>query len=93
MYSHLLQCSTTCGTGVQQRKVVCRVGHGKIVPNELCIGSKKPRSQKKCGAGDCSEFMWRTGDWSEVYFCNHLLVVFLYSVTFPNIVICLTLQC
>ncbi|XP_060563969.1 A disintegrin and metalloproteinase with thrombospondin motifs 9-like isoform X2 [Ruditapes philippinarum] len=59
------KCSTTCGTGVQQRKVVCRVGHGKIVPNELCIGSKKPRSQKKCGAGDCSEFMWRTGDWSE----------------------------
>lgn len=69
MYLHLLQCSTTCGTGVQQRKVVCRLGHGKIVPNELCIGSKKPRSEKKCGSGDCSEFMWRTGDWSEVNFC------------------------
>lgn len=60
------QCSTTCGAGVQQRRVVCRLGHGEIVPNELCLQEKRPRSARRCQDKPCFDYMWKTGPWQNV---------------------------
>ncbi|KAL4226991.1 A disintegrin and metalloproteinase with thrombospondin motifs 9 [Mactra antiquata] len=64
-YTRWGKCSTTCGPGMQQRKVVCRLGHGDIVPDSMCLGGKKPRSERKCGNKECAEYMWNAAQWSE----------------------------
>ncbi|XP_052779988.1 A disintegrin and metalloproteinase with thrombospondin motifs 9-like [Mya arenaria] len=58
------KCSTSCGAGVQQRQVVCRMGSSDIKPDSLCLQDKKPRSEKKCNQRPCSNYMWKTKKWS-----------------------------
>lgn len=69
-----LQCTTTCGAGIQQRKVVCRLGHGNIVPDSMCLGGKRPRGERKCSNKECAQYMWDVGKWSEVSY---------HSIFFP----------
>ncbi|XP_048206844.1 A disintegrin and metalloproteinase with thrombospondin motifs 20 [Perognathus longimembris pacificus] len=45
------QCSMTCGTGVMERRVECRLENGW--PTDLCLKHLKPDAQKKCYAHDC----------------------------------------
>ena len=42
-----LQCSTTCQTGHQMRMVVC-TSMGLVVPDEQCVASLRPVSQRFC---------------------------------------------
>ena len=79
MCMFVLQCSTTCGSGVQRRQVVCRVGHSQIVPDQLCLAAKKPRPEKKCDMRTCSDYMWKVGNWSEVCLTCTVEVNGLYS--------------
>jgi len=69
---NILQCSKSCGTGIQTRRVECmmrRGNHGPEVPvkDEQCIRSKsrKPKSQRLCQRIAC-DFIWQEGTWSEV---------------------------
>ncbi|KAM4714553.1 ADAMTS-like protein 1 isoform 1-T1 [Anableps anableps] len=61
------QCSQTCGSGVQKRRVFCkqRLADGSILelPNTFCP-SKTPANQRPCGKQDCSP-QWVTADWSQ----------------------------
>ncbi|XP_032029641.1 A disintegrin and metalloproteinase with thrombospondin motifs 20 [Hylobates moloch] len=47
------ECSVTCGSGVQQRDVYCRLkGVGQVV-EEMCDQSTRPCSQRQCWSQDC----------------------------------------
>lgn len=69
---NVLQCSKSCGTGHQRRRVECtmrRGNHGPevTVKDEQCsrLGLRKPRSQRPCRRFACN-FIWQEGPWSEV---------------------------
>lgn len=63
-----LQCSQTCGGGVQKRQVFCkqRLADGSILelPDTFCP-SRTPDNQRPCGRQDCPPH-WVTADWSQV---------------------------
>lgn len=70
---NILQCSKSCGTGIQTRRVECtmrRGNHGPEVPvkDEQCSRSKlrKPKTQRLCQRFAC-DYMWQEGIWSEVF--------------------------
>jgi len=53
----IVQCSTTCGEGVQLRNVSC--------PHEgLCDDERKPPDRRLCDAGPCLQ--WVADSWSQV---------------------------
>uniref|UniRef100_A0A3B3U9Z7 PLAC domain-containing protein n=1 Tax=Poecilia latipinna TaxID=48699 RepID=A0A3B3U9Z7_9TELE len=62
-----LQCSQTCGGGVQKRQVFCkqRLADGSILelPDTFCP-SRAPDNQRPCGRQDCPP-QWVTADWSQ----------------------------
>ncbi|XP_050539562.1 thrombospondin type-1 domain-containing protein 4-like isoform X2 [Daktulosphaira vitifoliae] len=56
------QCSETCGTGTQSRKVYCSLG---IDRDSSCDQSSKPEETRACLSDkDCSG-VWFTGPWSQ----------------------------
>lgn len=62
---YLFQCSETCGTGTQTRKVYCSLG---IDRENACDHSTKPEASRACLSDkDCSG-LWFTGPWSQVIF-------------------------
>ncbi|KAK3601758.1 hypothetical protein CHS0354_016122 [Potamilus streckersoni] len=58
------KCSASCGEGVRHRQVECQMGN-KAVDDVLCGGKKKIKQEAKCQSKKCSEYMWKTGNWSE----------------------------
>ncbi|XP_076766827.1 A disintegrin and metalloproteinase with thrombospondin motifs 1 [Xylocopa sonorina] len=64
------RCSKSCGTGVQRRRVVCKIRRNHkldiTVKDEDCtrFGLEKPISQKYCRRVAC-RFIWQEGPWSE----------------------------
>lgn len=78
---NILQCSKSCGTGIQTRRVECtmrRGNHGPEIPvkDEQCFRSKsrKPKSQRLCQRVAC-DFIWQEGTWSEVFLYLNLMPV------------------
>lgn len=67
-----LQCSRSCGFGLQRRKVLCkqRLADGSILemPESFCP-SKSPASQQPCAKQECPP-QWVTTDWSQVGFSH-----------------------
>lgn len=63
-----LQCSQSCGGGVQKRKVLCkqRLADGSVLelPDSFCP-SKGPANQQTCGQQECPPH-WVTTEWSQV---------------------------
>uniref|UniRef100_A0A8C3JV51 ADAM metallopeptidase with thrombospondin type 1 motif 9 n=1 Tax=Calidris pygmaea TaxID=425635 RepID=A0A8C3JV51_9CHAR len=58
-------CMKTCGEASRYRKVVC-VDENKQVQNSgYCDASKRPPEMESCGLPPC-EYVWITGEWSEV---------------------------
>lgn len=51
---------------MQRRRVVCRAGHGDILPNEACEKETKPKSDRKCNKRPCLDYIWKTGPWQNV---------------------------
>lgn len=76
---NVFQCSTSCGVGVQQRHVLCRLGHSDIVPNDLCLQEKRPRSARRCQDKPCFDYMWNTGPWQNVCAHWHIIITCIYK--------------
>jgi len=65
-----LQCSRTCGDGVQLRRVACQDGHG--TSSAECNVDDRPADNQACHMGPCPR--WNHGDWSSVSQANFTLV-------------------
>ncbi|XP_060513873.2 A disintegrin and metalloproteinase with thrombospondin motifs 20 isoform X1 [Panthera onca] len=57
------ECSVTCGPGVQQRDVYCRLRGVGRVAEEMCAGSTRPDFQRQCWRQDCMQYQWVAGEW------------------------------
>lgn len=63
---YLFQCSVTCGVGVQQRDVYCRL-RGKGPVNELmCDQFTQPARKRPCSVPACAWYQWITEEWQDV---------------------------
>lgn len=63
-----LQCSTTCGNGIQQRDVFCQSGDQRRVDESECARiPARPPSSQTCRLADCpSRYRWSVADWRPV---------------------------
>nr|XP_004668589.2 A disintegrin and metalloproteinase with thrombospondin motifs 20 isoform X2 [Jaculus jaculus] len=57
------ECSVTCGYGVQQRDVYCRMKGTGRVAEEICDPSTRPYFQRPCWHQDCTLYQWMAGRW------------------------------
>ena len=63
---------TTCGTGLQQRLVQCRMlessGRDRVVSDELCDGVSRPDHERECVMRDSSgcDTAWQVEEWGQV---------------------------
>ncbi|KAM6215650.1 A disintegrin and metalloproteinase with thrombospondin motifs 20 [Rhynchocyon petersi] len=57
------ECSVTCGSGVQQRDVYCRLRGVGRVAEEMCDQSTRPYFQRHCWQQDCVQYRWIAGNW------------------------------
>jgi len=93
---NILQCSKSCGTGIQTRRVECtmrRGNHGPEVPvkDEQCSRSKlrKPKTQRLCQRIAC-DYIWQEGIWSEVFLYPNLTpvtitIIFAATIFYENL--------
>uniref|UniRef100_A0A670J7Q6 ADAM metallopeptidase with thrombospondin type 1 motif 9 n=1 Tax=Podarcis muralis TaxID=64176 RepID=A0A670J7Q6_PODMU len=58
-------CSKTCGEGSRYRKVTCVDQDMQKADSLHCDSSKRPPDIEACNLAPC-EYIWITGDWSEV---------------------------
>ncbi|CAB1323370.1 unnamed protein product [Coregonus sp. 'balchen'] len=61
------QCSVTCGVGVQNREVYCRLKGTGRVREELCGAHNCPATAQPCQATECLHYTWAAGEWQD---CN-----------------------
>ena len=62
------QCSSGCGTGVQQREVVCVQSTSAgltILPDTECVAEDKPTTSGSCQNDACGA-QWYMTSWTEV---------------------------
>ena len=63
---------TTCGTGLQQRLVQCRVleasGRDTVVSDDRCSAALRPAHERECIIRESSgcDTMWEVEEWGEV---------------------------
>lgn len=71
-----LQCSQSCGHGIQQRSVQCH--HlGLVVSTDECNPAERPLYQRSCFSSNCQdEFYWVPGEWQDVRICHIMAVVY-----------------
>lgn len=62
----LIQCSATCGEGLQKRNVTCVDSRDVITSNESCANKKKPETARLC-TSHCGR--WKQSRWSKVSGC------------------------
>lgn len=61
-----MQCSASCGVGVQNREVYCRLKGSGRVRDDACDVGQRPAQARPCQRADCSPYTWEAGDWEEV---------------------------
>lgn len=61
-------CSSTCGRGVQHRRVNCRHEDGQYLSEEECSMEEKPPNTQQCKIRSCKrkQRRWKKQRWSEV---------------------------
>lgn len=67
------QCSVTCGVGVQNRDVYCRLKGTGQVREDLCEARQRPAHLRPCQPAECTHYTWVTGEWEEVSTDSFLL--------------------
>uniref|UniRef100_A0AAX7UL17 ADAM metallopeptidase with thrombospondin type 1 motif 20 n=1 Tax=Astatotilapia calliptera TaxID=8154 RepID=A0AAX7UL17_ASTCA len=61
------ECSVTCGVGVQNRDVYCRLkGTGRVL-EDLCDARARPPTARPCQTAECTHYTWVADEWKE---CN-----------------------
>eukprot|EP00062_Callorhinchus_milii_P009908 gi/632954349/ref/XP_007892911.1/ PREDICTED: A disintegrin and metalloproteinase with thrombospondin motifs 20 [Callorhinchus milii] len=59
------ECSVTCGAGMHQREVFCRLkGIGRVI-EELCDTFSRPANTQQCSLLDCVHYEWRADEWQD----------------------------
>uniref|UniRef100_A0A4W5QA44 ADAM metallopeptidase with thrombospondin type 1 motif 20 n=1 Tax=Hucho hucho TaxID=62062 RepID=A0A4W5QA44_9TELE len=61
------KCSATCGVGVQNRDVYCRLKGTGRVREELCGSHNRPATAQPCQATECLHHTWAAREWQD---CN-----------------------
>lgn len=61
--NNCLQCSTSCGTGVQSRLYQCVNDNGKPISDIYCEGRNK-KANRPCAQQSCPR--WGLGSWTPV---------------------------
>lgn len=61
-----MQCSASCGVGVQNREVYCRLKGSGRVRDDACDVGQRPSQARPCQRAECSPYTWEAGDWEEV---------------------------
>ncbi|XP_038235096.1 A disintegrin and metalloproteinase with thrombospondin motifs 20 isoform X4 [Dermochelys coriacea] len=59
------ECSVTCGVGIQQRDVYCRLKGWGRVNEAMCNHDAQPPSQKPCWLPACVPYQWLTDEWQD----------------------------
>lgn len=74
----LFQCSKTCGSGYQFRRLECRIksnyrnnkhnnGLEPSVQSSICNGLSRPTVSKECAINPCdAKYHWSVGPWTQV---------------------------
>ncbi|XP_054845182.1 A disintegrin and metalloproteinase with thrombospondin motifs 20 [Eublepharis macularius] len=57
------ECSVTCGVGVQQRDVYCRLKGSGPVNEMMCNRLTQPASKRPCSLPACARYQWLTEQW------------------------------
>lgn len=60
------QCSASCGVGVQNRDVYCRLKGSGRVRDDACDARRRPAEARPCRRAECALYTWVAGDWEEV---------------------------
>lgn len=61
-----IQCSASCGVGVQNRDVYCRLKGSGRVRDDACDARQRPAGARPCQRPGCARYTWVAGDWEEV---------------------------
>uniref|UniRef100_UPI0037E8F759 A disintegrin and metalloproteinase with thrombospondin motifs 20 n=1 Tax=Semicossyphus pulcher TaxID=241346 RepID=UPI0037E8F759 len=61
------ECSVSCGVGVQNRDVYCRLKGTGRVRQDLCDAHQRPPVVRPCQTAECTHYTWVAGEWEE---CN-----------------------
>lgn len=61
-----LQCSVSCGRGVQRRSVQCHSGTPKAAEEAECDPASRPPPQRDCHLPECPTHRWAAGEWQAV---------------------------
>ncbi|XP_006642969.1 A disintegrin and metalloproteinase with thrombospondin motifs 20 [Lepisosteus oculatus] len=61
------ECSVTCGVGIQQREVYCRMKGTGWVNEEFCNPILRPTSTQQCLSSACLHYEWIKDEWQD---CN-----------------------
>lgn len=80
----MFQCSVSCGEGIRQRNVSCRLASGQFSPG--CNEENKPTFREPCNIRPCPT--WIIGDWDKVM-CHLTAWEYLLSMFFKVCFVCL----
>ncbi|XP_053114058.1 A disintegrin and metalloproteinase with thrombospondin motifs 20 isoform X2 [Hemicordylus capensis] len=58
-------CSVTCGVGIQQRDVYCRLPGSRQVNEAMCNQLTQPGSERPCWLPACVQYQWLTDEWQD----------------------------
>jgi len=58
------KCTSQCGKGMQQRRVVCQGADGRDVSDAACSSLPRPDASIVCDMGSCSQNTWFFTEWT-----------------------------